>query len=147
MALELIKVAKVWPPTFLGSRKAPIAVLALYPLLWSSVLPAQPASASMTVVLRSFRFEPARIELRSGVPVMVRLENLSSGGHSFVAPAFFASSRIEPASGRLIENGRVEVPAHQTVELRLTPTAGNYPLKCGHMLHAVFGMTGTILVR
>jgi len=108
---------------------------------------AQNSQPAPTVVLENFKFQPRKIELRASVPVILRLENRSSGGHSFVAPAFFAEAKIDPASAGLINNGRVEVPSHQTIELNLVPAAGVYSLKCGHVAHAMFGMTGTIVVR
>ena len=45
------------------------------------------------------------------------------------------------------ENGTVDVPKHSAVDVELTPAAGQYPLKCSHMLHSTFGMKGSILVR
>ncbi len=99
------------------------------------------------VDLTNFRFTPSQIQLRAGAPTVLQLRNDSSGGHNFAAPAFFAAARVDPASAGLIRNGRVEVPAHATVQITLTPAAGQYPLKCSHAFHATFGMTGTIIVR
>ena len=99
------------------------------------------------VDLTNFRFTPSQIQLRAGAPTVLQLRNDSSGGHNFAAPAFFAAARVDPASAGLIRNGRVEVPAHATVQITLTPAAGRYPLKCSHAFHATFGMTGTIIVR
>lgn len=96
--------------------------------------------------MKSFSFEPAQLELRAGVPVLLRLENPSSVGHSFVAPAFFATARVDPGSARFVSRGRVEVASHQAVDLILVPAAGAYALKCGHPFHAAFGMRGMIVV-
>lgn len=126
-----------------GISTATIACLTVL----SFAAPAQTAPGAATVALESFKFEPRQIELRASAPVVLRLENHSSGGHSFVAPAFFTAAQIDPRSTALISNGRVEVPAHQSVYLSLVPAAGVYPVKCGHPLHAMFGMTGTIVVR
>ena len=109
------------------------------------------ASAAQPIVSRvdltSFRFTPSQIQLRAGTPTVLQLRNASSGGHNFAAPAFFAAARIDPASAGLIRNGRIEVPAHATVQVTLTPAAGQYPVKCTHPFHATFGMKGTIIVR
>jgi plastocyanin len=106
---------------------------------------AQPVTAA--VDLTNFKFTPAQIELRANRPITLQLRNDSSGGHNFSAPAFFAAAHVDPASARLISEGRVEVPAHATVQVALTPTAGQYPLKCSHPFHSTFGMKGTIIVR
>jgi plastocyanin len=99
------------------------------------------------VAMSNFKFAPAQLELRANTPVVLQLRNESSGGHSFTAPEFFAASRVDPASVRYIQAGRVEVPGHQTVTLSLTPAAGEYSLKCSHTLHSAFGMKGVIVVR
>lgn len=106
---------------------------------------AQPITAA--VDLTNFKFTPAQIELKANLPTILVLRNDSSGGHSFTAPAFFAAAHVDPASARLIQKGKVEVPAHATVQVALTPVAGQYPLKCSHPLHSSFGMKGTIIVR
>jgi plastocyanin len=72
---------------------------------------------------------------------------VSGGGHNFTAPQFFAASRIEPESAALVRDGKVEVPAHSTVNVDMIPATGQYALKCSHPLHAAFGMKGTIVVR
>jgi plastocyanin len=105
----------------------------------------QPVTA--TVDLTNFKFTPAQIELKANRLITLQLRNDSSGGHSFSAPAFFAAAHLDPASARLINEGRVEIPAHATVQVALTPAAGQYPLKCGHPFHSTFGMKGTIIVR
>ena len=106
---------------------------------------AQPAVA--IVQLSNFKFAPATIVLRAGVPTVLRLHNAGGSGHNFAAPAFFAAARLDPAAAALVHGGRVEVPGGATVDLPLVPAAGQYPLKCTHTLHAAFGMKGTISVR
>ena len=145
MTLKFVEFPKT---CFANRSRAAIRTLAIICMIsLCAVSSAQTPASPTIVVMRSFSFEPARIELRAGAPLQLRLENQSSGGHSFVAPAFFAAAAVEHASGRLIAGGRVEVPAHQTIELVLVPAAGTYPLKCGHPFHAVFGMRGVIIVR
>jgi plastocyanin len=106
-----------------------------------------PQPAAVTVTMENFKFDPNAIELRSGVPTILHLVNDAGGGHSFSAPQFFAAAKLAPASQPLVHNGTVEVPKHSAVDVTLTPTAGQYPLKCSHILHAAFGMKGTITVR
>lgn len=106
---------------------------------------AQPAAA--TVELANFSFTPAQLQLRANTPTVLQLRNNSSGGHSFSAPAFFAAARVEPTSARLVHDGKVDIPGHSTVQVELTPAAGQYPLKCSHTLHSAFGMKGTIIVH
>ena len=104
-------------------------------------------AASTTVELSNFDFTPSTIRLRAGVPMVLHLANGSSGGHNFVAPAFFAAARIDPASARHVRRGRVELRGRQSVEIRLVPAAGRYRLRCTHLLHSTLGMTGEIVVE
>jgi uncharacterized cupredoxin-like copper-binding protein len=113
-----------------------------------SVAPAAAASPIIASVdLANFSFTPKTVALRAGVPTTLRLRNLSGGGHSFTAPEFFAASAVQPQSAALVQKGRVEVPAHSSVDVLVIPAAGQYPLKCSHPLHASFGMKGVITVR
>jgi plastocyanin len=100
---------------------------------------------TINVRLSSFAFNPDQLRLRVGVPVRLHLENESSGGHNFSAPAFFAAS-IFP-TGSPPQNGKVEVAGKSSVDITLTPRApGTYKVECTHFLHSLFGMTGTIVV-
>jgi uncharacterized cupredoxin-like copper-binding protein len=112
-----------------------------------SLTPAAAAPAVTGVNLANFSFTPMTIQLRAGVPTVLRLHNASGGGHNFSAPQFFAASQIQPQSAALVRKGKVEVPGGATVDIALTPRAGQYPLKCSHPFHATFGMKGTIIVR
>jgi uncharacterized cupredoxin-like copper-binding protein len=119
-------------------------------LLATLIALAAPAAGQPTtavVDLTNFKFTPAQVELKANRPAILQLRNGSSGGHSFSAPAFFAAAHVDPASAGLIREGKIEVPAHATVQVALTPTAGQYPLKCSHPFHSTFGMKGTIIVR
>src|SRR4029077_13658978 len=40
---------------------------------------------TVTVQLSSFAFEPEQIRLKAGVPIRLRLDNASDGGHNFSA--------------------------------------------------------------
>jgi uncharacterized cupredoxin-like copper-binding protein len=121
----------------------PFALLAL-----ASVAPAGAVSPTVASVdLANFSFTPGTIQLQAGVPTVLRLRNLSGGGHSFTAPEFFAASAVQPGSAALVQKGRVEVPAHSSIDIGITPAAGQYMLKCSHPFHATFGMKGMIVVR
>lgn len=120
------------------------------------LLAAAPASAQapdfshapvVAVTLTNFSFTPAAVQLHAGQPVTLRLTNDASGGHDFDAPAFFAAATVNPADAGHIEKGKVEVAAHQSVDIALVPAAGDYTLKCDHPFHATFGMKGTIAVH
>jgi len=103
------------------------------------------AGESVTVLLSNFAFDPEHIQLKSGMPVQLRLVNESNGGHSFSAPAFFAASSFPGSSAP--GSGEIEVASRQTVVVQLVPSQpGTYPLKCTQALHDLFGMTGAIEV-
>ncbi len=102
--------------------------------------------ATTTIRLSNFAFEPQEIRLRVGVPVLLQLANESSGGHNFSAPGFFAASKFP--TGSAPPAGVVEVPAKREVEVTVVPvTPGTYRVECTHFLHALFGMTGQIIVE
>jgi len=103
-----------------------------------------PAPQTVEVRLSSFDFTPSAIVLTAGRPVILHLVNSAGGGHNFSAPQFFAAAT--GVSGPVSE-GVVEVPGHQSVDIRLTPSRGSYRLRCTHTMHTAFGMTGTITVE
>ena len=104
---------------------------------------AQPPAATVEIALSSFDFTPSAVHLRAGAPVILHLVNNGSGGHNFSAPEFFAAAH--DVSGPL-RGGRVEVAGHGSVDVRLVPAAGHYRLRCTHMMHTAFGMSGEITV-
>ncbi|HTH28622.1 MAG TPA: cupredoxin domain-containing protein [Sphingobium sp.] len=107
-----------------------------------------PAPETVKVELSSFRFSPRMVEFEHGKRYVLHLVNLSDGGHNFVAKAFFAAARIDPADQEKVRNGRVEVGGGKETVIHLTaPAPGNYKLHCSHFMHAPFGMTGQIVVR
>lgn len=99
------------------------------------------------VDLTSFKFTPAKVELRADQPQMLTLVNKSSGGHNFSAREFFAAADVAPQDAGLIKKGALEVESGQSVTIHLVPKAGQYNLKCSHFGHSTFGMTGVIVVR
>jgi uncharacterized cupredoxin-like copper-binding protein len=119
-----------------------LALLAPLPALAQDA----PAEAPQTVEVRlsNFSFEPRSIALTADRPVILHLVNTGGGGHNFSAPQFFAAST--GVSGPVNE-GVVEVPGHQSVDIHLTPSHGTYQLRCTHTMHATFGMHGTITVE
>ena len=117
------------------------AVLAV-PLAARAQLSRDEPAETVTVRLSNFAFNPDRLRLRVGVPVRLHLENASSGGHNFSAPALFAASMFPTDSPP--QNGNIEVAGRS---ITLTPRApGTYTVECTHFLHSLFGMTATIVV-
>lgn len=104
------------------------------------------AAAVTEVTLDSFSFTPKVVNLLAGTPTKLVLRN-EKGGHSFSAPAFFASSRIAPEDREKIKNGKIEIDGGETVTIRLVPTAGTYKLTCTHFMHNTLGMSGKIVVQ
>jgi plastocyanin len=101
---------------------------------------------TITVQLSNFDFTPEHLRLKAGVPVRLRLANVSGGGHDFSAPAFFAASGFPPGVAAP-QDGTVSVGSHQMVEITVVPRMpGTYHLECSHFLHSLFEMHGTIEV-
>ena len=99
------------------------------------------------IVLANFSFNPSDIKLVAGRPVTIHLVNQGSGGHNFIAKNFFAAASMDAATRQKIgKNGVVELAKGESIDVTLIPKAGRYKVKCGHFLHASFGMTGTITV-
>lgn len=103
--------------------------------------------ARVEVVLANFSFTPSAIALKEGQPVTLHFVNNGSGGHDFTAPEFFKAATMDMATRtKLGKKGRIDLSAGESADVTLTPKAGAYKVKCGHFLHAGFGMTGTITV-
>ena len=131
-----------------------IAVIVVsFAALCQGAATAQPAPAvagagTVEVTLANFSFTPAMLRFQSNRHYLLRLTNQGSGGHNFTGKAFFDAVRIDAASQKLVENGKVEVPKGETVEIGFTPvTRGDYPIKCSHFLHSGFGMTGSAVIE
>ncbi len=105
----------------------------------------------LEVVLDDYSFTPAQVVLRANQPYVLRLRNASGARHTFTAPEFFRSAALGPgdASAQVRDGGgSVSVAAGQTASLDVLPLrAGSYPLTCERPLHALFGMTGQIVVQ
>ncbi len=103
--------------------------------------------ARIDITLANFSFTPSTITLKAGQQVTLHFENKGSGGHDFTAPQFFKAATMDAATrAKLGKKGRIELAGGTSADVKLTPTAGIYKLKCGHFMHAGFGMTGTITV-
>jgi uncharacterized cupredoxin-like copper-binding protein len=110
-----------------------------------------PASAQapkrVDIILANFSFTPAAIRLKAGEQVTLHFDNQGSGGHDFTAPEFFKAATMDAATrAKLGKKGRIDLSKGQVADVTLIPKAGTYKVKCGHFLHAGFGMTGTITV-
>ena len=117
-------------------------------LLLGTAIPPASADEIPTILVRlsSFAFTPDQIRLRADVPVRLELVNESSGGHNFSAPEFFASSKFP--GGTPPSDGKIDLPAGGRIALIVIPgRPGSYKFECTHFLHAVFGMTGHIVVE
>jgi uncharacterized cupredoxin-like copper-binding protein len=104
------------------------------------------SAKSERVELANFDFTPREIHLRAGEPYELVLENVTSGGHDFAAPEFFAAAQIKPSDAPLVAQGKVDIPAASTRRVHLVPAHGTYKLVCTHTGHSLLGMTGTIVV-
>lgn len=103
-------------------------------------------AAIVEVALDEYAFRPERLALRQGQPVVLRLVNRGARAHDFTAPGFFAAAALRPGD-RLDAAGSIEVPAGRTREIALIPlAAGSFPVDCEKPLHAMFGMTGEVVV-
>ena len=125
------------------------AAFCALPIILLGEQPAVPqAPTVINVQLANYNFTPKTIVLDHGRSYVLRLANVSDGGHDFTASDFFAASNVAAEDRRLVAEGEVEVPSGQVREIHLTaPAAGSYNLKCSHSFHKMFGMSGKIIVR
>lgn len=127
----------------LPSRTTPLMMLLA---LFSTAAGAQ--DQSVTVTLKSYDFTPEMVNLMAGTPYRLHLVNDSGRGHSFSAPEFFANATVDDQDQSKIVKGTVEVAPDSSVDVRVRPgRPGSYALRCDHFLHALFGMTGRIVVQ
>jgi len=102
------------------------------------------------LVLTEYAFTPSHIRLRAGHAYLLHLENRGGSGHSLSAPAFFRAVawRDGPAAREAGNSGAIEVAPGASKDIYLRPLrVGTFPIECSHFLHAVFGMTGDIVVE
>jgi uncharacterized cupredoxin-like copper-binding protein len=109
---------------------------------------AQDAPTPITVQLTDYRFAPSEIDLVHGQSYVLHLVNPHGGGHDLSAKAFFQSVTLTPESAAVVHDGDVEVKGGQSADIAFTAGApGTYEMKCTHPMHAMFGMTGKIVVQ
>jgi uncharacterized cupredoxin-like copper-binding protein len=87
--------------------------------------------------------------LKAGETYRIHFVNNSGKGHDFSAREFFAASTMPPEDKAKLEDGdEVELDGGQSMDITLTPKhAGTFPVTCTHFMHAMLGMTGTIVVQ
>ena len=127
------------------------SLVGIFLILTGSVAFAADAPANrqdIQVTLSNFNFAPNMLRLQRNMSYAIHIVNMASGGHSFSAPAFFAAMTVSPEDRAKIVNGKIEIPAGQTVDITVTPmTAGSYPIVCTHFLHQTFGMRGEAVIE
>src|SRR6266550_7540461 len=69
------------------------------------------------ITLSNFSFNPNMVRLQRNTTYAIHLVNSASGGHSFSAPGLFAAMTVAPEDRAKIVNGKVEIPAGQTVDI------------------------------
>jgi uncharacterized cupredoxin-like copper-binding protein len=128
--------------------RAAIAGLLLIVATDASAADAPPARQDVQIMMSNFSFAPEMLRLQRNTTYVLHLKNDASGGHAFSSPGLFAAVMVAPEDrGKIIE-GKVEVPAGQTVDIVVTPmNAGTYPIVCTHFLHQSFGMRGQAVVE
>ncbi|MBF7014543.1 cupredoxin domain-containing protein [Novosphingobium sp. HR1a] len=133
-------------------RLVAVAILMLAPLEAASQggPPAADWSHAETlaVELSSFKFAPSTITMKQGRTYDLHLTNVSSGGHDFAAREFFAAAQVMDGDRARITGGKVSLDAGQSIDVHLVaPAAGSYKVRCTHLMHSTFGMTGEIVVQ
>lgn len=106
---------------------------------------------AIAIELDDYRFAPETLRLRVGAPYRLVLTNRGGKPHDFTAPAFFRTAATRAgdpvAAAMRAAGGRVDIRAGESLELAVLPlTAGRFELECVKPLHAMFGMTGEIVV-
>jgi plastocyanin len=122
--------------------KLTLAIAAAFAL--AAPAAAQNPTNVVPIQLYSYGYAPSPITLRAGVPVTLVFNNVSGIGHTFKAPAFFASSRM--VSGMTMQ-GEVHVIPHQSMSVTVIPARGTYEVHCSHFFHDQLGMHSVIYVR
>ena len=101
---------------------------------------------AVDIATAEYRFEPDRIELRSGVPYRLHFANHGKELHEFNAAALFRASEL--ANPEVLNPDRTEIALHpgETKDLLLMPkAAGNFAVICPD--HDWAGMTAEVVVR
>ena len=116
--------------------------------LATPVASADNAPPRIDIILANFSLTPANIQLAANAPVTLVLTNKGWEDHNFSAPEFFKAAEMDKVMrGRVGKKGKLNFFVGQTRYVTLTPKAGVYKVGCSQLLHADFGMTGTITVN
>ena len=106
------------------------------------------AARSVEVDLTNFAFNPSRLELKAGAPYRLHFVNKTSGGHDFTARTFFAEAVIDPEDQLAVKDGMIMLAGNQSADVRLiAPKAGQFEVRCTHLMHATLGMKGEVVVQ
>jgi uncharacterized cupredoxin-like copper-binding protein len=128
-------------------RPAAIACVLAAALAATPARPGPPEEAGVTIVMSNFRYSPEMIALVHGRAYALELSNTARGGHNFMAPDFFAAAQVDPADRAGIVKGGVELAGGERVTIHLVaPAPGRYRVRCTHLFHRAFGMSGEIVV-
>lgn len=120
-----------------------LALVSAFTLGFAS--PDAKAANSVPIELRSFGFNPSPIDLHAGTEVTLVFSNSAGISHEFKAPEFFRAAKI--VSGKIDDEGSVELKPHTSASVTLIPARGTYAAHCGHFMHAQMGMRSVINVQ
>ncbi len=130
-----------------------LVLLAL--LLLPANAPAGAATKSVSLTAKEFSFTPAKITVKVGQRLEIRLTNAGKMDHEFLSTVFKAAEDVEiKAEGVKVEADEVEEvevePGHTAI-IELTPKrTGTFAFWCAEKfegkLHRDLGMRGTITV-
>lgn len=105
-------------------------------------------SKMTTVTMSNFAFDPDKLVFERGVPYKLHFVNSSANRHNFRSPQFFQAVTVDPDDAAVVEDGSVEVDGGKSVDVRILPnSAGKYAIDCSHFLHAMFGMTASVVIE
>lgn len=107
---------------------------------------AAPDSATVTVTMIDYKFEPDHLTFKHGVHYQLHLENHGKETHEFTAPVFFAAAKIDNPNVLNRERTEVVMQPGDVKDVFLTPgKPGTYDLRCAD--HDWNGMVGGITVE
>lgn len=103
-------------------------------------------AVTVTVVAVEYRFEPARLVFRHGVPYRLRLVDRGRELHELTAPKFFAAIEMRNPAALNPERSEIVVRPGETRDLYfVAPRSGRFAMWCAD--HDWAGMTGEITVK
>lgn len=97
-------------------------------------------------VATEYKFSPAQLQFRTGIPYRLHLSNRGKETHEFTAPQFFAAITMRDAGPLNGDHTEIVLQPGQNRDLYfVAPKPGKFPLKCSD--HDWAGMTGEITIR